>query len=141
VGVARGFIRQDPFRGGKDRNAQAAHDGGNPVISHIDSPPRSADSPKMDDPFSAGIILQEDPNDFMLRIAGCYLEILDLREEIWIDDGHVVTKRQSNMGDPRGNTEVNLKENTSEFFRHTRSKKGYFGADYSFRAFIALAER
>jgi uncharacterized protein (DUF362 family) len=57
------------------------------------------------------------------------MEILDLREEIWVDDGNVVIKRTKNQGDSRGNTQVNLTDKLSEFSSHRKSKKGYFGAD------------
>lgn len=57
------------------------------------------------------------------------IEIIDLREEIWEDDGHVVVKRSKNPGDFRGTTEVNLRGNLSEFDGHVKSKQGYYGAD------------
>lgn len=57
------------------------------------------------------------------------MEIVDLREDIWVDDGNVVIKRTKNQGDSRGNTQVNLKDKFSEFSEHKKSKKGYFGAD------------
>ncbi len=57
------------------------------------------------------------------------IEIIDLRDEIWFDNGNVVTKRFKNQGDQRGSTEVNLLGMLSEFNSHYKSKKGYFGAD------------
>jgi len=57
------------------------------------------------------------------------LEIIDLRDEIWVDDGHVVIKRTKNKGDPRSSTQVNLLGDLSEFSGHKKSKKGYYGAD------------
>ncbi len=57
------------------------------------------------------------------------IEIIDLRDEIWIDNGNVVIKREKNAGDPRGSTQINLLGNLSEFNDHSKSKKGYFGAD------------
>ncbi len=57
------------------------------------------------------------------------VEIIDLRDEIWEDNGNVVTKRTKNAGDFRGSTQVDLYDELSEFFRHVKSKKGYYGAD------------
>ncbi len=57
------------------------------------------------------------------------IEIIDLRDEVWIDDGNVVVKRSKNSGDPRGSTQSDLTEDLSEFHNHIRSKKGYYGAD------------
>ena len=57
------------------------------------------------------------------------IEIIDLREEIWEDNGNVVTKRSKNKGDFRGSTQTNLEGELSEFFGHTKSRKGYYGAD------------
>ncbi|MCB8999484.1 MAG: DUF362 domain-containing protein [Bacteroidales bacterium] len=57
------------------------------------------------------------------------IEIIDLRDEIWEDDGNVVTKRTKNTGDFRGSTQVDLYGEYSEFYGHKKSKKGYYGAD------------
>jgi uncharacterized protein (DUF362 family) len=57
------------------------------------------------------------------------IEIIDLRDEIWEDDGNVVTKRSKNTGDFRGSTQVDLYGEMSEFSNHNKSKKGYYGAD------------
>jgi uncharacterized protein (DUF362 family) len=57
------------------------------------------------------------------------IEIIDLRDEIWTDDGNVVTSRIKNKGDHRGSTQINLINELSEFSSHRRSKKGYYGAD------------
>jgi uncharacterized protein (DUF362 family) len=56
------------------------------------------------------------------------IDIIDLREDVWYDNGELVVKREKKKGDPLGSTEINLKEK-SEFFGHQKSKKGYFGAD------------
>jgi hypothetical protein len=45
----------------------------------------------------------------------------------------LVTRRTKKTGDPRGNTEVNLEGESSEFSGHRKSKKGYFGADSDIR--------
>lgn len=57
------------------------------------------------------------------------MDIIDLREDIWYDNGNVVVKREKKIGDPRGNTLINVKGDKSEFFNHKKSRKGYFGAD------------
>jgi uncharacterized protein (DUF362 family) len=57
------------------------------------------------------------------------IEIIDLREEIWEDNGHVVTKRSKNTGDFRGSTQADLSGELSEFSGHVKSNKGYYGAD------------
>jgi uncharacterized protein (DUF362 family) len=61
--------------------------------------------------------------------SGIMFEILDLREDEWITDDNVVVERKKLPGDPLGSTQVNLLNDTSEFFTHSPSKKGYFGAD------------
>lgn len=57
------------------------------------------------------------------------IEVIDLREEIWTDDGNVVIQRLKNIGDSRGNTQVDLSGDKSEFNMHVKSKRGYYGAD------------
>lgn len=57
------------------------------------------------------------------------IEIIDLRDEIWEDDGNVVTKRSKNQGDFRGSTQTDLIGELSEFCGHVKSRKGYYGAD------------
>ena len=61
--------------------------------------------------------------------AGIALDIIDLREDEWISDANVIIKRKKLPGDPLGSTQVNLLNDASEFFTHSPSKKGYFGAD------------
>lgn len=56
------------------------------------------------------------------------LEIIDLREELFIQDNNVTTKKQKLPSDPRGKVVTNLEDVNSEFFRHIKSSKGYFGA-------------
>jgi uncharacterized protein (DUF362 family) len=57
------------------------------------------------------------------------LIIIDLREDQWIVDNNVIIERQKLSGDPKGSTQVNLKEDMSEFYNKMKSSKGYFGAD------------
>lgn len=61
--------------------------------------------------------------------VGITLDIVDLREDEWISDANVIIERKKLPGDPLGSTQVNLLNDTSEFFTHSPSKKGYFGAD------------
>lgn len=61
------------------------------------------------------------------------IEIIDLREDVWFTNGQLVTKREKQVGDPRGKTEVNLEGDLSEFYGHQKSKQGYFGADSNIR--------
>lgn len=61
--------------------------------------------------------------------VGITLDIVDLREDEWISDANVIIERKKLPGDPLGSTQVNLLNDTSEFFTHSPSRKGYFGAD------------
>ncbi len=61
------------------------------------------------------------------------LEIIDLRDYEWITDGEVVLERKKLPGDPKGSTEVNLVKDKSEFYRHSKSGTGYYGADYDIK--------
>lgn len=63
------------------------------------------------------------------RKAGIVVEVLDLREDEWINEGDVTVSRKKLPGDPLGSTECDLGQN-SEFVGHSVSKKGYYGADY-----------
>lgn len=63
---------------------------------------------------------------------GIEFQIIDLRDDEWIVEGNVITKRIKLTGDPKGKTETNLKQ-FSEFFGHKKSKLGYYGADYNIR--------
>jgi uncharacterized protein (DUF362 family) len=64
----------------------------------------------------------------MAKESGVTFEIIDLRDDEWIDDGNVIIERKKLPGDPLGSTEVNLINDESEFYLHF-TKKGYFGAD------------
>jgi uncharacterized protein (DUF362 family) len=61
---------------------------------------------------------------------GITLEIIDLREHEWTMKNDVVIKRKSLPGDPRGKVLVDLQDESSEFWGHNKSKRGYYGADY-----------
>jgi uncharacterized protein (DUF362 family) len=66
----------------------------------------------------------------LASFAGVALEVVDLREHEWETSNDIIVKRHSLQGDPRGKTEVNLLDQTSEFWGHRKSKRGYHGADY-----------
>lgn len=66
----------------------------------------------------------------MGKKAGVEVEIIDLREDEWINVGDVTVERRKLPGDPKGSTEVDL-GSYSEFFNHRPSPKGYYGADYN----------
>lgn len=59
------------------------------------------------------------------------LEIVDLRDDEWVQRDDVTIKRVKLPGDPKGKTEVNLLDDLSEFKDHIKSKRGYYGADYN----------
>ena len=73
----------------------------------------------------------------MARQAGIELTIMDLRDHEWEVRDEIVVKRTELPGDPRGKTEVDLKDDVSEFWRHRKSRRGYYAADYD----IAEANR
>lgn len=56
------------------------------------------------------------------------LEIIDLREELYIVNKNVTIKKVKLPSDPRGKVVTNLKNDQSEFFGHKKPTKGYFGA-------------
>ena len=66
----------------------------------------------------------------MGKKAGVEVEIMDLREDEWINVGDVTVERRKLPGDPKGSTEVDLGP-FSEFVHHRPSPKGYYGADYN----------
>jgi uncharacterized protein (DUF362 family) len=89
-----------------------------------------ADGPQTDSDFSSicsktgiySII------DFYKREALFTIELLDLRQERWIQEGNVIKERITLKGDPKGYAEINLAEN-SEFASYGLSGK-FYGADY-----------
>ncbi|MGO9376416.1 MAG: DUF362 domain-containing protein [Syntrophobacteraceae bacterium] len=58
------------------------------------------------------------------------LEVIDLRDQEFVTRNGIVIKRVSLPGDPRGKVLVNLPQESSEFRGHTKSRSGYYGADY-----------
>jgi uncharacterized protein (DUF362 family) len=66
----------------------------------------------------------------MASQAGIVLEVIDLRDQEWITENDIVVKRKELPGDPRGRSEFNLQGDSSEFWQHSKSTRGYYGADY-----------
>ena len=65
----------------------------------------------------------------MASRKGIKLSVIDLREDVWYVNSQLVVRRDKKRGDPKGNTDINLKGDLSEFHSHKKSKQGYFGAD------------
>jgi uncharacterized protein (DUF362 family) len=89
-----------------------------------------ADGPQTDSDFSSicsktGI---HPVIDFYKKEAGFKIELLDLRQERWIQEGNIIKERMKLRGDPQGYAEINLAEN-SEFSSYGLSGK-FYGADY-----------
>lgn len=89
------------------------------------------DGPQTDSSWS-GLMGRMTPDRWleMGRERGVPVSVLDLREHEWTTRGDVNISRRTLPGDPLGSTEVDLAE-ASEFIGHTRSPRGYYGADYN----------
>ncbi|MBS4067204.1 MAG: DUF362 domain-containing protein [Sulfurimonas sp.] len=61
---------------------------------------------------------------------GIQFEIVDLRDHEWVMKNGVIVDRISLPGDPRGKVLVDLLGDTSEFWGHNKTSRGYYGADY-----------
>lgn len=93
-----------------------------------------ADAPQTDSSFIK--ILSRYPVEAwqnQVKQKGIVLEIIDLRDDEWIQKDDVVVNRKKLAGDPLGKTEVNLLDDASEFFGHQKSQRGYYGADYNIK--------
>ncbi len=66
----------------------------------------------------------------LAKAAQVSLEVIDLREHEWETRNDIIVKRHKLPGDPKGKTEVNLVDVSSEFWGHCKSNRGYHGADY-----------
>lgn len=64
----------------------------------------------------------------LTRTNNITLEIIDLREELYIQDKNVTIEKIKLPSDPRGKVVSNLVDENSEFWGHLKSGKGYFGA-------------
>jgi uncharacterized protein (DUF362 family) len=92
------------------------------------------DGPQTDSSFEKIIVRY--PVEHWKKTAaekGITLEILDLRDDEWIQENDIITSRRKLPGDPKGSTEVNLKGGLSEFHGHRKSSRGYYGADYNLK--------
>lgn len=88
-----------------------------------------ADGPELNANFDK--ILSYQPLEEWKTIAKQHdinLQIIDLREELYIQNKNVTIKRIKLPGDPKGKVVANLLDEKSEFFGHIKSIKGYFGA-------------
>ena len=90
------------------------------------------DGPQTDASYAK--LIAHYPVDAWYREAGergVALEVIDLRDNEWKMKDSIVVERLDLPGDPRGKTEVLLNGETSEFWGHRKSKRGYYGADYN----------
>jgi len=62
---------------------------------------------------------------------GVVIDVIDLRDNEWKMKDGIVVERLDLPGDPNGKTEVMLYGESSEFWGHQKSKRGYYGADYN----------
>ena len=60
-------------------------------------------------------------------------EIIDLRDEIYLKSRGVILRKRRLNGDPAGATTFNLKGKKSEFYKHQKSKRGYYGTEFDQR--------
>ncbi len=93
-----------------------------------------ADGPQTDSSFSKIMKLMNTSSLYKIgNQYGIPIEIIDLREEEWVNRGDITVLKKKLKGDPNGSTTVNLKSELSEFFKHVKSKRGYYGADYDLK--------
>lgn len=90
------------------------------------------DGPQTDSSFQK--IISRYPIEYWMQITcekDIELQIIDLRDDEWLNEGGVIIDRKKLPGDPKGKVEVNLLNDLSEFYQHQKSKRGYYGADYN----------
>lgn len=89
------------------------------------------DGPQTDSSFDK-IMERMNPEEWIElgKSFGIVVEIIDLREDEWINKGDITISKKKLKGDPQGSVEFNLKNNVSEFYGHKKSMRGYYGADY-----------
>lgn len=100
------------------------------VVNHLGESGRIiiTDGPELSANFDK--ILSYQPVDEWKKITSQHninLQIIDLREELYILDKNVTIKKVKLPGDPKGKITANLLDEKSEFFGHKKSRKGYFG--------------
>jgi uncharacterized protein (DUF362 family) len=59
------------------------------------------------------------------------IEVVDLRNEEWINENGIIVKREKKTGDPNGTIAFNLGKN-SLFYKH-KGEGQYYGADYDYK--------
>jgi uncharacterized protein (DUF362 family) len=92
------------------------------------------DGPELNADFNK--ILSYQPLDEWKTITeknNIVLQIIDLREELYLQDKNVTIKKLKLPGDPKGKILVNLTDENSEFFGHKKSVKGYFSGGSDIR--------
>jgi uncharacterized protein (DUF362 family) len=90
------------------------------------------DSPEGETDFAR--LLSRYPLDLWKEKAhakGVRLSLLDLRDFCWKKNDGIIVNRTRLPGDPAGNVDVNLRGERSEFYNHTKSPRGYYGADFN----------
>lgn len=106
------------------------------VVEHLGNNGRIiiTDGPELNADFNK--ILSYQPLDEWKAITEQHnitLEIVDLREELYIQDKNVTIKKVKLPSDPKGKVIANLMDENSEFYGHIKSEKGYFGAGSDIR--------
>jgi uncharacterized protein (DUF362 family) len=91
-----------------------------------------ADGPQTDSDFDriCEVLQLEKLKQHYLREYGYEIQILDLREERWLERDMVIVDRIKLPGDPRGYVEFDLGEQSE--FANQRCNLKYYGADYDF---------
>lgn len=90
------------------------------------------DSPETDTDFEK--LLSRYPVDLWYAKAkekGIQLTIIDLRDHLWKKEDGIIVQRSKLPGDTRGNADINLQADKSEFYNDKKSPRGYYGADFN----------
>jgi uncharacterized protein (DUF362 family) len=91
-----------------------------------------ADAPQTDSSFDGVVrVLQLDEVAAFYRARGLTLDLIDLRQEEWVNDKGVIVSRRDLPGDPAGAVAFDL-GSASEFETH-HGHGSYYGADYDAR--------
>jgi uncharacterized protein (DUF362 family) len=91
------------------------------------------DAPQTDSSFEK-IVEEMGLNEIAKELISKYgtlIEIVDLRNEEWTNEGGVITKRKKLVGDPNGVIAFNLGRK-SLFYQHS-SEGRFYGADYDYK--------
>ena len=91
------------------------------------------DAPQTDSSFAA-ISALIDPDGYFERLSketGALCELVDLRDQEWVNDGGVIVERRQLRGDPNGKIRFDLGPK-SLFYRHPGEGR-YYGADYEWK--------